>query len=103
MTFILILFSKSTSKIHSKKEKLSPFYTLKSYKKIITHKPFLIYMSFFALLTCGEWCYLTLIPFYFEDSLHLSPDIFGLYLSGSASFYVLGSPYLSSHCTMVRS
>lgn len=91
MTFLLMLFSKSTPKVFVKKGKLSPFDSLNTYKKIITHKPFLIYMSFFALLTCGEWCYLTFIPFYFEDSLHLSPDIFGLYLSGSASFYVLAA------------
>ena len=91
MTLILMFFLKPKTEVRSKKEKLSPLTTFKTYARIIMDKSFLFYVSFFALLTCGEWCYLTLIPFYFENSLHLSPNIFGLYLSASASFYILGT------------
>ena len=91
MTMLLMLFSKPKLRALPKKEKVSPLQTFKIYTLIFKDKSFLFYISFFSLLTCGEWCYLTLIPFYFENSLHLSPDIFGLYLSGSASFYILGT------------
>lgn len=91
LTLILMLFLTPKIKVSSQKEKLSPMQTLKIYIKIIKNKNFLFYISFFALLSCGEYCYLTLIPFYFENSLFLSPAVFGLYLSCSASFYILGT------------
>ncbi len=91
ITISLMFFSRPKMKTLLGTKKLSPLKTLKIYSRIITDKHFLFYISFFSLLSCGEWCYLILIPFYFENSLHLSPNVFGLYLSGSASFYVLGA------------
>lgn len=91
LTLILMLFLKPKMKVSLQKEKLLPMQTLKIYIRILKNKNFLFYISFFALLSCGEYCYLTLIPFYFENSLFLSPDVFGLYLSCSASFYILGT------------
>lgn len=64
---------------------------LKDYGIIFSDVPFLCYVSFFAILGYGEWTYLTIAPFYFENVLHLSPAVFGLYLSGSASCYILGT------------
>lgn len=91
LTFFLILFFSAAVHVPLQKAKLSPLNTFKIYSKIIRNKVFLFYISFFSLLTCAEWCYLTLIPFYFENTLHLSPDVFGLYISGGASFYILGA------------
>lgn len=96
----LLIFFLSPSSLPPQKEKLSSFNTLKIYGEIITNKKFIYYISFFSLLLCAEWCYLTIIPFYFENKLHLSPDIFGLYLAGSASFYLLGTsftPFILNH------
>lgn len=90
VTFILVLFSRDKTKVLIKKENLSFLKTLKKYTRIVTDKHFLFYISFFALLNSGTYCYLTIIPFYFENSLYLSPNVFGLYLSASASFYILG-------------
>ncbi|MBP9692622.1 MAG: MFS transporter [Alphaproteobacteria bacterium] len=42
-TLILMLFSKPTLKSISKKEKLSPSHSLKTYGRIITHTQFLVY------------------------------------------------------------
>jgi multidrug resistance protein len=93
ITFILILFSKSNGTSSLPKKKLSRLNTIKTYTKILSNKIFLYYISLFAFLTFAEWCYLTLIPFYFENSLLLPPNIFGLYISGGASFYVLGASF----------
>ena len=40
---------------------------------------------------CGEFCCLTVLPFYFEETLQLSPDVFGLYLSGAISLSLIGT------------
>jgi len=91
VTLLLMLFFLSNKEIRGEKKKISFMSTLKTYTQIITNRVFLYYISFFSFVTFAEWCYLTLIPFYFENSLHLAPNIFGLYISGSASFYVVGS------------
>lgn len=91
LTLFLMLFFLSSGKKREEKKKISLFNTMKTYTQIITNRTFLYYISFFSFLTFAEWCYLTLIPFYFENSLHLTPNIFGLYISGSASFYIMGS------------
>lgn len=91
VTSLLILFFISSIPVASQGKKLSPLNTFKLYAQIIKNKQFIFYISFFSLLTCAEWSYLTLIPFYFENTLLLSPDVFGLYISGGASFYILGA------------
>jgi len=91
VALILMFFSRAKTKTFTKKEKFSFLKTLKIYARIIIDKHFLFYISFFAFLMSGIWCYLTIIPFYFENSLHLSPSVFGLYLSASTSFYIFGT------------
>lgn len=86
----LMSFSKVTMKSLSKTEKLSFQKTFKTYGRIITDKPFLFYVFLFGILNCGAWSYLTVIPFYFENLLDVSPDILGLYLSGGSAFFILG-------------
>jgi MFS family permease len=72
-------------------QRLSLGKTFATYQMILKNKIFLGYVFMFSLLGAGEICYLTVSPFYFEKVLHLSPDVFGLYLSGSASFYIFGT------------
>jgi DHA1 family bicyclomycin/chloramphenicol resistance-like MFS transporter len=91
ITLILIALLYPKGEKIKRAEKTSFLKTLKMYVRIITDKTFLYYISLFAFLACGEWCYLTLAPFYFENSLMLSPDSLGLYLSGSASMFILGT------------
>lgn len=91
LTLFLMLFFLSNEENRREKKTISFFNTMKTYAQIITNKTFLYYISFFSFVTFAEWCYLTLIPFYFENTLHLMPNVLGLYISGSASFYVVGS------------
>jgi MFS family permease len=93
LMFFLILISKFKTQTRLQQERFSPLNSLKIYRNIITNTRFISYISLFALLSLAEWCYLTLIPFYFENSLHLPPHIFGLYISGGASFYLLGAAF----------
>lgn len=96
LTLFLIFFSRNNIESVLPKKKLSTMNTIKIYAQIVSNKTFMFYISFFAFLTLAEWCYLTLIPFYFENTLLLPPNIFGLYISGAASFYILGSMLTST-------
>lgn len=94
LTLILMFFS--ISKQHhlsslKKQEKTTLIKSLKIYNRILKDKPFVFYVSLYGFLSCGQWCYLTLAPFYFENVLQLSPKVFGLYLSISSSFFILGT------------
>jgi len=69
----------------------SPRQIVKAYHKILTHRNFLLYVCMFGFLSCGEWCFFTMAPFYFQNTLNVTPEAFGLYLFMSASFYLAGS------------
>lgn len=93
---IIMCFVKAEGRTPSKKKKLSFTKSIKTYFIILEDQYFLLHIFLFSFLVCGLWCYLTIIPFYFENALSLSPNIFGLYISATASFYILGA-FLSSH------
>jgi DHA1 family bicyclomycin/chloramphenicol resistance-like MFS transporter len=65
--------------------------TLLNYWTILTHRAFLCSVMTFAFLVAGEWCFLTLGPFYFGNTLELSPDVFGIYITISGLGYILGT------------
>jgi DHA1 family bicyclomycin/chloramphenicol resistance-like MFS transporter len=88
---VLIILSRPPLAIVVKGNSPSPMTLLRNYKFIFKDRVFMLYLSFFSLLNCGLWAYLTLVPFYFETILHLSPHIFGLYLSVGPLFYMLGT------------
>lgn len=101
----LILFVKSKIKITSPKKKFLFLENLKIYQKIIKNKSFLFYISFFSLLSCGEWCYLTSIPFYLENSLQIPPYILGLCIAMTSLFYISASllcPLILNYLGAVR-
>ena len=87
----LILIEKQSMIFITKSNKINPKKVIDIYAKILSTKKFLYYLFCYSFLTCGEWCYLTIIPFYFEKFLCLSPNIFGLYFSYSASYYFFGT------------
>jgi Bcr/CflA subfamily drug resistance transporter len=90
MPVILLTFTRTHPSSFNQKGQLRVAHFFKNYVVILKNKLFLSYICFFALLSCGQWCYLTIVPFYFENSLHLSPNVFGIYLSGSVLFYIFG-------------
>ncbi len=91
ITLTLMFFVKPKVKPRSQKEKFSLINSFTPFAQRYSVKLFLYCISFFGLLTCGEWCIITLIAFYFENTLHLSPEVFGLYLSLNGLFYILGT------------
>lgn len=63
---------------------------IRAFAEIISHRPFVSYISLFGLLNCGEWCFLTVAPFYYE-SLHIAADLAGLYLTLTSIGFIFGS------------
>ena len=74
-----------------KKKLLSIRETLFNYRTILTHRVFLGSVMIFAFLSAGEWCFITLGPFYFANVLDLTPDVFGIYFTMIGSGYILGT------------
>lgn len=60
------------------------------YGRIMTNKTFVSYIALFGLLNCGEWCFLTVAPFYYER-IHIAPDVMGLLLMVTSIGFVLGT------------
>ena len=69
----------------------APKHAIRQYGEMLRNKLFISYVSLFALLACGEWCFLTILPFLFTHKMHLSEDKIGFFLSLSASFFILGA------------
>lgn len=60
------------------------------YGLIIRNKTFISYIALFGLLNSGEWCFLTMAPFYYSHA-HISPDIMGLLLMLTSTGFIFGS------------
>jgi len=91
LILILMILFKPQLTMPLRSEKVFSRSTLIVYGRILKDIPFVCYISLFGILTCGQWCFLTVIPFYFENTLGLSPDVFGLYISGSSSAFIIGT------------
>ncbi|HRD70719.1 MAG TPA: MFS transporter [Legionella sp.] len=61
-----------------------------TYRHIIRNRTFVSYITLFGLLNAGEWCFLTVAPFYF-DHKHLAADQMGILLMLSSTGFVFGS------------
>ncbi|MDI1352322.1 MAG: MFS transporter [bacterium] len=60
------------------------------YTVIIRNKTFISYITLFGLLNCGEWCFLTVAPFYYHH-VHIPADKMGLLLMLTSIGFVIGS------------
>ncbi|KTD49249.1 MFS transporter [Legionella quateirensis] len=60
------------------------------YGMILKNKTFISYIALFGLLNCGEWCFLTMAPFYYSH-VHVSPDKMGLLLMLTSMGFLFGS------------
>jgi DHA1 family bicyclomycin/chloramphenicol resistance-like MFS transporter len=65
------------------------------YGRIMKNKTFISYIALFGLLNCGEWCFLTMAPFYYAHK-QIAADQMGLLLMLTAMGFVFGS-LLASH------
>ncbi len=60
------------------------------YGQILKNRTFISYIALFGLLTGGEWCFLTMAPFYYT-SVHVAPDRMGLLLMLTSMGFLFGS------------
>ncbi|BCA97003.1 MFS transporter [Legionella antarctica] len=65
------------------------------YSRIMKNKTFVSYIALFGLLNCGEWCFLTMAPFYYAHK-QIAADQMGLLLMLTSMGFVFGS-LLASH------
>ena len=63
---------------------------LSIYRQIIKNKTFISYIALFGLLNCGEWCFLTIAPFYYADK-HIPANTMGFLLMFASMGFVFGS------------
>jgi Bcr/CflA subfamily drug resistance transporter len=63
---------------------------LQTYRRIISNKTFVSYIALFGLLNCGEWCFLTIAPFYYEDK-QVQTHIMGILLMCTSMGFVFGA------------
>lgn len=63
---------------------------LNIYIRIIKNKTFISYIALFGLLNCGEWCFLTVAPFYYSHA-NIAPDKMGILLMVTSMGFVSGS------------
>jgi Bcr/CflA subfamily drug resistance transporter len=75
----------TTKRVHSTKQ------AIEQYTHILRNKRFVSYVSLFALLACGQWCFLTIAPFLYKNTMQLSVDKIGFYMGLSTSFFVIGA------------
>lgn len=88
-TLILICqLIQSKEKSEAKKSTLN---FVNTYTPIIKDKIFLSYIAMFALLACGQWCFLTIAPILYKNTLNLSSDKIGYLMSFSALFFIFGT------------
>lgn len=60
------------------------------YLHIVQNKTFISYIALFGLLNCGEWCFLTIAPFYYAEK-NIPPNTMGLLLALISLGFVIGS------------
>lgn len=60
------------------------------YSQIIRNKTFVSYIALFGLLNSGEWCFLTIAPFYYSHA-KISPDKMGIFLMITSIGFLSGS------------
>jgi DHA1 family bicyclomycin/chloramphenicol resistance-like MFS transporter len=69
----------------------SSLYILKSYKNILTSRTFLA-IALIAPFYCSvEWFFITFLPFYMQDHIGISSELYGFYLGVSFLCFALGS------------
>ena len=90
--YVLFLMRKPIENENAKKEHhVRDFFS--AYGIVLKNPRFLAYVILYAILCCGEWAYLTVSPFYFQETLKVSPEEYGFYMSISALFCIMGTTF----------
>lgn len=88
---ILMIFYLSEPKAFHQQKKIKIVEIINTYRIVFKNKEFLIYIILYSCLICGELCYLTIIPFFFQARLFLTSDLIGIYVSSCSIAYIAGT------------
>jgi len=83
----------------TKRSELSIKKIVLTYSNLLRHKPFITYAILFPLFFAGEWCYLTIMPFYLQKAMHLTADQCGYFIGAIASTYIFATALSSPSIT----
>ncbi|AIL12919.1 hypothetical protein IM40_04380 [Candidatus Paracaedimonas acanthamoebae] len=88
---ILMIFYLSEHKGPIQKKEIDTAEVIHSYTVVFKNKKFLAYIILYSCLICGELCYLTIIPFFFQSRMYLTSDFIGIYISSVSIAYFAGT------------
>lgn len=71
---------------HAKKDHI-----FKAYGKVLSNRTFLAYSLVIPFIHAGEWAIFSFLPFYAEQHLNLTSDLYGLFLGGMVIWFGMGS------------
>ena len=63
----------------------------RKYKSVLKNRIFLRYGLMNAILISAEWCYITILPFYFIQVIEVSSQVYGYYIGAMLLCYGAGS------------
>lgn len=86
---VIVLLKESKTNTH--KHHFFWLKTLSIYGPLFKNTTYLGYITLSPVLYASEICVFTLLPFYFIDSLNVSPDHFGYYAASIIAMYGVGS------------
>lgn len=66
---------------------------LDNYVKILMDRKFIRYSTMNSILISAEWCYITLLPFYFIGVIGVSSAVYGYYLAAMFLCYGIGAHF----------
>ena len=91
VTLIVICFRKLPKEKNKIKQKKIDKNVFQIYAQIISNKIFTSWIYIFAFLACGQWCFITITPFFYKDELGLAPSIIGALMTLSSMFFITGA------------
>lgn len=91
VTLIVICFSKLPKEKYKIKRKKIDKNVFQIYAQIISNKIFTSWISIFAFLACGQWCFITIIPFFYKDELGLTSATIGALMTLSSMCFIMGT------------
>lgn len=92
LTLLIILcFHKLPKHENNIKQRQDNKNAIQVYVQIIRNKIFTSWVSLFALLACGQWCFITIAPFLYRNKMGLNPQAIGGFMTLSALFFIVGT------------
>lgn len=91
VTLIVICFKKLPEEKNKIKQKKMDKNVFQVYAQIISNKIFTSWIYIFAFLACGQWCFITIIPFFYKNELGLTAPTIGALMTFSSMFFITGT------------